>query len=404
MVWRSRTRNLRTPITGTYKYLAGGTWYTVNRTYYHGINMETQDEVGEWSEDNGFHSWFYRASYPVLNGANLSGSRVFSNFAIDGAHAPQTPDAPFPHPVWADVALDAAARTNPNKPLINLPAFLGELKDLPGLLRSIPETLRGAGLKYLAPSALKGKGGKWTGPIQDLANANLAYAFGWRPFVAGLASALDCVRALQAAIDMINALMAGKSIKRRAYYPLKTSYTNHGTMYTHTLGATLRHKKETVWYSREWVTTRWSATGATPLPKPGDFDALLKLAFRLLYGIHQDGLTAAAWELLPWSWLIDWFWNLGKWLGANANFLQLHLDSLCWMRTTSSYTSFTLVEGPDAGLTLVGPYFTASSLKERHPISPSLVLCPPTLGVPCLSTGQLGILGSLLAQKGKWAF
>lgn len=406
MTYRERSRDLRVNRTGTYKYLIAGQWYTVTRSDAVGVNKYTYDEVGEWSEDNPFHSYFYRRSYPLLNGTSPDGSRVFSNFPIDGQHVPQSPESPFAHPAWDAIALDAAARTNPNKPAICLPAFLGELKDLPDLLRSVPEVLRAAGGKYIAgaPRWLKPKGRK-TGPIQDLASANLGYQFGWRPFVSDLLQLLDAQRALQAALDVIAQLLAGKSIKRRSYYPLKTAYQDHGTLYTNTIGVTTRHKKETVWYCREWVTTRWSATSATMLYAiPKSSSGQIALGLRMAYGLTNFGLFASAWELLPWSWLIDWFWNLGKWLSANQNFLRLSLDSICWCRTTSSITTFTLVEGPYAGVTLVGDYSTASSLKERHPVNPALALLPPRPSLPALTSGQMSILGSLLAMRGKHAF
>lgn len=406
MSYRSRTQDLRTPTAGSYRYLAGGQWYTVYRSVTMGINRVTEDEVGDWEEDNLFHSYFYRRAYPRLNGTVVGGGKVFQDFVIDGYHVPQAPNAPFPHPNWAAVALDAAARTNPSKPAICLPAFLGELKDLPMLLRSIPETLRNAGGKYIAgaPRWLRNPKAFQQGPIQGLAGANLGYQFGWRPFVADLLKLLNGLRALANALALIEQLLAGKPIKRRCYFPPRQSYTDHGVFTSHSLGTVVRHRKESVWHSREWCTTRWALTPDTPLPNVENLEDLLLTALQLAFGIHSFGLFAAAWELLGWSWLIDWFWNLGKWLSANQNFLRLRLVSICWCRTTSSFTSFTKVSGPDAGLALDGEYFTASSLKERHPISPSLALLPPLPSLPALTPGQLSILGSLLAMRSRHAF
>lgn len=397
MVWRQRTKDLRTAQAGTYKYLAGGQWYTINRSTLVGPYKECEDETGDWDEDNPFHSWFWTRKYPVLEGSNASGSRVFSNFTVDGAHAPQVPDYGFSHPNWAEIASDAAARTNPSKPAINIPAFLGELKDLPGLFRSVPDLLRGKGLAYLASLPKKGSLKGASGVLKDAAGANLGYQFGWRPFVSDLIAIADWAKGVGNALAALAQLCSGKSIKRRSYYPLKQSYTDHGTLYTHTLGTTVRHKMETVRYCREWVTTRWSATSATPIPLTDD--EALKLALQLAFGINSHGAFAAAWELLPWSRLIDWFWNLGGWFAANGNFLRLSLDSICWCRTTSSITTFTLVQGPDAGISLVGEYSTSSSLKERHPIAPILALLPPLPSLPCLTAGQMSILGSLIAQS-----
>lgn len=396
MVWRQRTQDLRTRQTGTYKYLAGSQWYTLERTALVGPYKECEDEINERNEDNPFHSWFYTRSYPVLEGQNASGTRVFSKCPIDGQHSPQVPDYGFNHPNWAEIASDAAARTNPSKPAVNIPAFLGELKDLPGLFRSVPDLLRGRGLAYLASLPKKGVKGA-SGVLKDAGSANLAYQFGWRPFVADLLAIADWAQDVLNALQALAQLCAGKSIKRRSYYPLKQSYTDHGVLYTHTLGTTTRHKMETVRYCREWVTTRWSATSNTPIPE--SIEDALKKALQMAYGIHSHGAFAAAWELLPWSWLIDWFWNLGQWFAANGNFLRLSLDSICWCRTTSSITTFTLVQGPDAGIRLVGEYSTSSSLKERHPVAPILALLPPLPSLPCLTAGQMSILGSLIAQR-----
>lgn len=401
MSTRTRERDSRYSVSGSYEQLIGGTWYTTNGSMRIGNNQVCVDEVNERDQDNSLDSKHYRRMWPVLVGVNPTGTRKFDNFPIQGQYAPLDPSTPFAYPNWANIASEAAALTNPSKPLVNVPAFVGELKDLPGLLKSVPEVLRSSGLKHLARGSLKGAGQQaLAGGLSTLANANLAYKFGWRPLLADLSKLIGAADALNKALALLDALSRGKCVKRRYRYALKTAYTNFGEVITHSNGTTVKHRREACYYCNEWVTTRWAPTAATVYPPMFDKAAFGKAA-QLVYGVNSFGVLGAIWELIPWSWFVDWFWNIGQWLNATNNFLQLDLQSICWMRTTSSITYYTLTYGPSAGFRLVGDYSQGAVRKERRPVSPLLALLPPLPGLPCLTGGQWSIIGSLLALRAK---
>lgn len=403
MAARTRSYDKLHEETGTYQYWTGWTWQTKSLTKLIGTNGTCHDNDAGRGQDNLFDVTHYYRVYPSFEGDYYQGevcTKKFRMYPLQVQTAPYNPEAPFPLPTtgqWQGIAQSAAAATNPSVPHVSLPTFLGELKDLPGMLQSIPEALRTRG-KSLIDWARRVASDPMHYP-RELGNLKLAYSFGWRPLVRDLMSMLGFMDAINKRIRTLQKLRSGRSIKRRQLLPSQSSLTTVVPLYSHTSGITTKHRKE-IWYRAEsWVSVRWTLDANAVLPQTDE--DMYRRARDLAAGLTSYEAFATAWELLPWSWAVDWMWNFGAWFKGNNNSLPIHVESVCWMRTCTAKCLFFLTEGPSLpGVNLVGDFRTTSVCKRRVPVNPLLVTLPPLLpSVPVLSNAQWSILGAILSQR-----
>jgi hypothetical protein len=117
-----------------------------------------------------------------------------------------------------------------------------------------------------------------------------------------------------------------------------------------------------------------------------------------LSGVNSYELLAAAWELCPWSWFVDWFLDVGTTIAAYNNTLGLTWSDICYMRTCEARFDYDLMVGwPSSGYTLSGIPYESEVVKERFPVTPGLGVSPSFL--PLFTQKQWSILGSLAALK-----
>lgn len=237
-------------------------------------------------------------------------------------------------------------RTRPGNPQAGLGQFLGELRDLPKIPgRGIIGALKGRSLqsypRYLFDrlrSFLSLSGSEY-----------LNYQFGWRPFVKDLKDMYYVWRYLDKLIAQIRR-DNGRNIRRSTtlYSDTSTSQTTptsynfaYALVYNappnwhggSSLVVQTEKVEERIWYSssmRYWIPDTTSSL----------WTAQAKAA---LFGVLPT--PSVLYELLPWSWLIDWFSNVGD-VVANVSpnavdnlVLNYHFVMRSWKRTLES-TSF----------------------------------------------------------------
>lgn len=100
---------------------------------------------------------------------------------------------------------------------------------------------------------------------------------------------------------------------------------------------------------------------------------------------------ATLWELLPWSWLIDWFSNVGAFLAARRNILGW-VPGQCFTMTHT-------VLGVDHRIDLTGSSFkgtmtTPNFVRETKSRTVGVPVLPEAQ-LPILNLKQIGILASL---------
>jgi hypothetical protein len=272
---------------------------------------------------------------------------------------------------------------------------LAELKDLPLLykeLRTVPDDLRRLYKAFtLTPLAIKTWGQTL---LKRIASGHLSWRWAIKPMISDVTKMLDFCGAVNKRYHMLERLQSQGSIRMRASMGRSTFDDPAVDTIIHSDLDIWRAWRRTYYTSDMWVTVQWNTTGLSSLPFDGE--SKLALARRLVYGITGYEALATLWEILPWSWFVDWFVGIGKIIQANNNTLFLTHTKSCLMRTTTSETTFTLKQSGAWSTISSMPYARQTRL-QRWPIAPTLPLAPVTL--PLLDPGKWSILASLYVLR-----
>lgn len=236
------------------------------------------------------------------------------------------------------IAGDIMRRVAPAKPAVNLTRFIGEQRDLPRLFQR----------SVYAPRS-----------VREVASSYLAYIFGFRPTISDLQSIADTVIRMdpivrnyvahermqlrRSATHILGSEAGGDTVLRRAT-TTNTSTTVSGVV-TH-LAFVTPGKASVFPQSEPWaqlsVNYSWTqgvrafGTYTYFIPKPQFLDQRLSNAARSAQALFGGGLDApTAWELIPWTWLTDWFVDVGGLL----RYQQLVADNQM-VATRQGFTTF----------------------------------------------------------------
>lgn len=396
---------------------------------FHGMHGTCADTIGQRDTDNPLTVSAWEREWPTCSGDLVVGAWTYTKVRdyVLTAFNEAIPNAESKAPTmdWAELAWKARQVTDPQRPVMSLPQFIGESGDLPGLLMSVPELLMKRGrqvakaygrrtrprprglLPNAAPPSVWGAARdaarQTTG---DIGSQYVGSQFGWAPVMRDLEAMLALARAIAQRLDWLLRLLHGYSIKRRMSLSSLFEPVFVKNRMLNSMHFTVYGEHVDMYRVRHWVTARWGLStlvGEAALPSLDDPDGLIAMAARLATGMNKNGLWEAWWELLPWSWLIDWWFNIGRLLAALLpGALWLNLESLCYCRSCSVQRFYTVTSHP-SWLTFSGvPARTRHVVKWRKDIKPYLsmeYMRGPTLGFPDLNPGQWAILAGLLAQK-----
>lgn len=280
------------------------------------------------------------------------------------------------------LAVMAMANMNPNKPNVDLPVSIAELRELPSLIRD-------AGLVALNAS----RGGS---AVKKVAKANLMAAFGIVPLISDLRTLLNYVIAVDNREKYLRELArsGGRHLRRKLKSEAWTA-SSQAIAFSSWMDiyVTPSEFKLSVAATR----TYWFTARARLLNPPSERD-IHALAFRAVTGTQVDPSTviAAAWELLPWSWLIDWFSTTGSIIAALRNGITWKYQDLCVMHETVYKTkgSFPVLSAH----TIVSPQAPEGVATVLYRALPTVTIYPE-FRTPYLTWKQWGILGSLLTLR-----
>lgn len=273
------------------------------------------------------------------------------------------------------------ARTNPSREEVSIPNFIYELKDLPGMIRDIGDFKR----------RLR-KTGSTLGAAKSVASDHLAIQFGWKPLIKDLADMLAFQEQVDKRIQELDRLYSSKGLKRRLQLlDVSEVSTSNQTVDT-SIGVTIRVRKDKITRIRSWGTVRWLPTS---IPKDLKRQDLGKMARNLVFGMQHRGVDALqAWNMLPWSWLIDWFANTGEYLGAHRNSIPAEPEGPCNIMTLrETYESWTRTDGNQFDF-IGSDGLRVLRTKERAQSSGTL-----SVTLPFITKRQWSILGALAIQR-----
>lgn len=273
---------------------------------------------------------------------------------------------------WNYLVTKGLANINPNKPLLDAPLFLFELREFPSMLRDLGHVLS----RRLHP--------------RDVPNGYLAYSFGWAPLLSDLSNLIDLTKAMNqrltylkkardSGVSMHRSL--GKSQSRVSggeYNLLPNGYGQYG----------LRSTEVTTTSDKYWMSSRMKIT--EDLPPPEDIPEFL---LRNVLGLNMR--PATLWNAIPWSWLVDYLFNIGDMLDATGGQLAWKCTSMCIMHRSEAVSTLENKRS-ELGLTWNGGDHMTQVTKRRN------VYANPTPFFayrPVLTSGMLANLGALITAR-----
>lgn len=306
-------------------------------------------------------------------GTNYSGGWYAGFEVLAGAHLP----VDLSSNVSAELTR-AITRTNPSRPGVTPLTLLQDLIDIPRMLKDV-------GRLATAPRSFLSS--------KELANRNLAVQFGWLPLIQDVKSLIDFQSTLHRRTEELNRLYSGTGLHRRIRLGSAgaSDSASHNVGTGQGLAGTTLQKRFT--RAERWASVRWKPTIAPPYyPKDAD---RIEQARKVASGFTVEGLFDGAWDLLPWSFVVDWFTNIHGFALAHSDTIPALPYSACLMTHTSTVSDF--VTTPSPGNFLIGGNGSAVyETKERFVGSASINAFLPLFGLD-----RLSIIGSLFIQKFK---
>lgn len=384
----SRSRSASMPgEPGSYVRRYNGVDYPVTGSVPHRYTAECTDIEHGLGKNNSF---FLRAR--GCEGARGNGKRganstggvyTYSNYPSTRCVMPGYLTFPATA-VYLNCRAALLGRTGNASPSFNLPVSIGELKDIPRMLKHAGDLLHG----LRSPSGLN--------PVREGAAATLAYQFGWKPLIGDIKKALSFQevvekrrRAINASVDSENGVDRSTTIEDR------TTVTED-TVIDKLPGTGNVSVKRTITrtYKTEGYVT-WSPKQR--IRDMGD-DALNRESFRSALGLTGKNIPLAAWKLLPWSWLIDWFANCSEYLSAHQNMVDYKPTRggiTMYRRDDYHHNGYRWTT--QGGLE-VSPYEAYTEYKTRYAVT-SWAGLTPRMNLPFLDGFKTSVLGSLAILK-----
>lgn len=198
-------------------------------------------------------------------------------------------------------------RTNPFRSEFSVPVFIKELVEISSLFQFAAKSFAG----YV--------GGQY-----------LNYRFGWVQFVRDVKTLSDISTALERRVRELISLQKHGGLRRNIALDSKAlsgSIVNFPT--NSTWGFQCRvtlnwHKEVKFRGSIRWVPTRDFSEDLRRL-------GVINLAFRKVFDLEKVD-PETLWNLIPWSWLIDYFADIGGYLAATNGSAKLIPYDVCIMR------------------------------------------------------------------------
>lgn len=292
------------------------------------------------------------------------------------AYAP-SPSA-FDEGYWKTKAL---ANLNPYRPTVDIPLFLWELKDLPRMVQHAGWLLKGLTNAYYRHH--------W----KDLGSLYLAYQFGWAALVRDVLGMFDFTRQIENRKRYLRSLERGDTFRRTLYSGIvSSSVTPNGYSLSAPWRSVVVADIERTYRLKVWFT----ANAKLQDTLPGDDRAFITLSRDLVMGMSFQ--PERVWDFIPWTWLIDYFANIGDYLEAHGTNARVKVTRMNLMATRVDTSKLVNVR-PEAGLTCSHSELV-TEIKKRY------VYSNPTPSVhltPFITQGQMAIIGALSATRAKRA-
>jgi len=289
----------------------------------------------------------------------------------------------------------AIANMNPNKPQVDLPLFIYEMKDFPRMLHNLGRWLQYKSTRRNRSSSVVFQEFKRVmtqeSPNNLIPDSFLSYNFGWAPLIADLFRLFDFHKAWEFKLKQLSEMKGGPRIKRTLH---KFEGTGDDQYFIWLFAAASTYPRYKINRSEKI----WFTAYATLLDEVPDRNSNADFN-RLMLGLKADSISTM-WNLIPWSWAFDYFSNIGDVLSASDGQLKWEYDKVCVMSHQETiYTCLSYNTPPGVYVDKL-PKALSSSKRRRvrtHP-TPAFTFSP---WITTKQSANLGAIGLLYLLKNK---
>lgn len=221
--------------------------------------------------------------------------------------------------------------------------------------------------------------------------AYLNYRFGWKTFLDDVRTLHSITKNIEHRIREFEFLLKHGQTRKRLQVGVWNNTTVDPNVTIHSVYATLiKGRVTTTRHMKMWITGTWGVTGQVLLPV--DELSRFNLAVQTAFDLGEvDAITL--WEMVPFSWLVDYFYSIGPALAGQHMRYQLQAYDICIMR--HYVVKQTVVAVPQAGVTIHSPGFRTMEIKTRDAWS-----APnhPLLSFDLISKDRWKVLLALIAK------
>jgi len=226
-----------------------------------------------------------------------------------------------------------------------------------------------------------------TNALNTYGKAFLTTTFGWMPVLKDVYSIMAVVADIERMLEQLKRLRAGLSVSGTKRLQIETKEL-YGRKIVQSYGAWTEAELHEVRSLKGHVFARYRPTPGSVISFASEQE-LRVLAYALAKGLQFD--ISTAWNLVPWSWLIDWAFNVGDYLNAVRNSIGCELTELYASVQTETKIGITYLNVPTH---LLGPYNNVVKRgKKRIPLKLDIL---PTW--PIINSARLGTISALTAS------
>lgn len=297
------------------------------------------------------------------------------NYVADGLTSTIQDQSVLGVPSTTYAATQAAARTNPSRPYVDLPVSVLELREIPMLVRDAGRNV-----------------------FHQAASTHIKNQFGIQPMARDIVNLMGFGRAVERRTAEVERLVSRRGLRRTVKIGV---YSNNGTYKwpvqsngvfiepTFNWGKVIEVKAHCRWMPQFSAQSLHIASQRRALVER----ALLGLGFDLSGNFDAATITSQMWELIPWSWLMDWCGGIGDYFMSQRNIIPASLETVVVLEHSYLRYSCPTWTATDNSASM-SAIRTVWESKRR---SPGTVA--PAAHFPFLNGRQMGILGALATLR-----
>lgn len=217
-------------------------------------------------------------------------------------------------PSVAEVSTQGAAATNPSRPYVDVPVDVFDVR---------------AGIQRIHDAGRS--------LISRFGGNMVEQQFLVRPMVSDIVKLLNTHEQVDRRVQEVRRLAGPKGFRRTIQIGVySATETNTSVLQSERVFVTRSLTRNTV--CTVSCHTRWRAASSFDFASPEGLRNVRAMALHAVQGATIDFSTL--WEIMPWSWALDWFGNMGTYLRATRNIIPALLTDVCPMYHTVTTTDW----------------------------------------------------------------